>query len=79
MVKPKSTYHIYGWILTALIFIIGTQGAAFGQAPVVDGATKPGQAVQVMRPVPRSLKTSGSFDRTNLVETPRLDVQQAAR
>jgi hypothetical protein len=76
MVNYKGIDHLYGWILTALIFVIGTQGAAFGQAPVVDGATKPGQTAQVLKPVPRSLQTPGSFDRTNLVETPRLDVQQ---
>lgn len=76
MFNLKGIDHLYGWILTALILVMGAKGSAFAQAPVADGATKPRQAVQVLRPIPRSLQVSGIFDRTNLVETPRLDVQQ---
>jgi len=76
MFLRKYNDRIFYWILTALILVIGSTGSAYGQAPALDGAIKPGELTKVLQPVPRSIGIPGIFDQTNLVETPRLEVQK---
>lgn len=72
----KCNDRIFSWILTALIVVMVSTTSAHGQVPVLDGAVKPGEPTKVLRPVPRSISTPDIFDQTNLVETPRLEVQK---
>ncbi len=76
MQSLSGKHRYFGWIMAMLILFLGTGGSASGQAPAIDGAVRPGHMAAVARPIPRSLGADGFFDLTNLVETPRLDVQQ---
>ena len=69
-------HHLFGWIEAVLILFLGAVGSAVGAPPAIDGAVKPGRMAAVTRPIPRSLGAADLFDTTNLVETPRLDVQK---
>jgi lysyl endopeptidase len=68
-------HRLFQWIPGILILLLGGGGIALAEGPVVDGAVKPDKSAAVERPVPRSLGAAKFFDQTNLVKTPRLNVE----
>jgi hypothetical protein len=72
----KCNNRLFYRILIALIAVMLSTASAYGQAPALDGAIKRVEPTKVLRPVPRSISIPDIFDQTNLVETPRLEVQK---